>query len=77
MTPCIDKSNAGSKTVKTNRSAIWHIKVKGEPPPTFSWYKDGKKLNEGDDEYIMEREAYQGGATAILHIFKTQVILHF
>ena len=42
--PSIDHGAAGSKSVKVNRSAIWHIKCKGEPPPKFLWYKDGHLL---------------------------------
>ena len=67
--------------------AVWRINVKGEPPPQFSWWKDGGKLFprfadekhfsgrkiETSDEYQVESQEYQGGATAILQIFKTQV----
>ena len=72
MSPCIDKSTTGSKTVKVNRSAIWHIKVRGEPPPKFTWFKDGKKLVTSE-EYVVESDEYQGGATAMLQILRTQV----
>ncbi len=68
MTPCIDKGTAGSKTVKMHRSAIWQIKVRGEPPPKFSWFKDGTKLNPDSEDYIIKSEEYQGGATAILSL---------
>merc|ERR1712226_190801 len=35
--PSIDKGQAGSKTVRTNRTAYWKINCAGEPPPTFVW----------------------------------------
>ncbi len=74
MSPCIDKGLAGSKTVKTNRSAVWHLRVRGEPPPEFHWSKEGRPVRgrRGED-YQVEREVFQGGAVAILHIFKSQV----
>ena len=71
VTPCIDKGTAGSKTVKVHRSAIWQVKVRGEPPPTFTWLKDGRPVDCNDD-YMTERHEYQGGALAILHIPRTQ-----
>ena len=46
VSPIIDKGTTGSKTVKVNRSAIWHIKVRGEPPPKFTWFKDGRKIED-------------------------------
>jgi len=51
---------------------VWRINVKGEPPPSFSWWKDGKKI-ETNDEFSVEFEEYQGGSTAILQILKTQM----
>jgi hypothetical protein len=66
---------AGSKTVKAGRSAIWHLRVRGEPPPTFTWSKkDTGKTLVPSDEFLVHSEDYQGGATAILQIFKTRVI---
>ena len=70
--PSIDQGAAGSKSVKVNRSAIWHIKCKGEPPPKFSWYKDGELLENGDDIKIETKE-YQGGATALMQIVKSKM----
>ena len=70
--PSIDHGAAGSKSVKVNRSAIWHIKCKGEPPPKFSWYKDGELLENGDDIKIETKE-YQGGATALMQIVKSKM----
>ena len=43
-----------------------------QPPPTFSWWKDGKQIV-SNDEFQVENEEYQGGSTAILQIFKTQM----
>ena len=82
---------------------VWRINVKGEPPPQFTWWKDGQystftfsrypelcqlftftfsryphcrfagRKIETSDEYQVETQEYQGGATAILQILKTQV----
>ena len=57
--------------MKVNRMTVWRINVKGEPPPQFSWWKDGKQIV-NSEEYQIEMEEYQGGATAILQILKTQ-----
>jgi len=72
LAPTIDKGAGGSKSVKVNRMTVWRINVKGEPPPQFSWWKDGRKI-ETDDDYQVETQEYQGGATAILQILKTQM----
>ena len=48
------------------------ICVKGEPPPVFTWWKDGHQLKT-DDRYLIQSIEYQGGATAILQIHKTRV----
>ena len=37
VSPSIDKGQAGSKTVKTNRTAIWQIKCKGGKI-IFDWF---------------------------------------
>merc|ERR1712079_502528 len=71
LAPTIDKGAGGSKSVKVNRMTVWRINVKGEPPPTFSWWKDGHQIV-NSEEHQMEREEYQGGSTAILQILKTQ-----
>jgi hypothetical protein len=70
--PTIDPGASGSKSVKVNRSAIWHIKCKGEPPPTFSWYKDGELLVDSPEIAIQNNE-YQGGSTTMLQIVKSKV----
>ena len=44
VAPTIDKGAGGSKSVKVNRMTVWRINVKGEPPPTFTWWKDGKQI---------------------------------
>jgi len=72
LAPTIDKGAGGSKSVKVNRMTVWRINVKGEPPPTFTWWKDGKQIV-NNEEFQVECEEYQGGATAILQIFKTQL----
>ena len=71
VAPTIDKGAGGSKSVKVNRMTVWRINVKGEPPPQFSWWKDGKQIV-NSEEYQIEMEEYQGGSTAILQILKTQ-----
>merc|ERR1712055_352932 len=72
LAPTIDKGAGGSKSVKVNRMTVWRINVKGEPPPQFSWWKDGRKI-ETNDDYQVEFQEYQGGSTAILQILKTQM----
>ena len=67
VAPTIDKGAGGSKSVKVNRMTVWRINVKGEPPPTFSWWKDGHQIV-NSEEHQMEREEYQGGSTAILQV---------
>jgi len=42
LAPTIDKGAGGSKSVKVNRMTVWRINVKGEPPPQFTWWKDGQ-----------------------------------
>lgn len=74
--PMIDKGAAGSKSVRVHRSAIWQIKVKGEPPPEFSWFKGGQRLH-NSDEFVIATDEYQGGATATLKILRSQVITKF
>ena len=76
MAPTIDKGAGGSKSVKVNRMTVWRINVKGEPPPVFTWWKDGKKI-ETNEDFLVEFQEYQGGSTAILQILKTQVTLFF
>ena len=103
---------------QVNRMTVWRINVKGEPPPQFTWWKDGQystftfsrypelcrlfhfhflkitrvffqlftltfsryphcrfagRKIETSDDYQVETQEYQGGATAILQILKTQV----
>lgn len=70
LAPNIDKGY--SKSVKANRPAIWQIKVKGEPPPTFKWFKDGHQIHHSP-EFVIERKEFQGGAVAMLTISRTQM----
>jgi len=72
LAPTIDKGAGGSKSVKVNRMTVWRINVKGEPPPVFTWWKDGKQIKSNED-YSTECQTYQGGSTAILQILKTQM----
>lgn len=72
LAPTIDKGAGGSKSVKVNRLTCWRINVKGEPPPTFTWQKDGQPVK-SNEKYLVETIEYQGGATAILQILKTQM----
>ena len=72
VAPTIDKGAGGSKSVKVNRMTVWRINVKGEPPPVFSWWKNGQQIS-NSEEFQVESEEYQGGSTAILQIFKTQM----
>jgi len=36
-----------------NRLTCWRINVKGEPPPTFLWKKEGKEIT-SDEKYQVE-----------------------
>ena len=74
VAPNIDKGY--SKSVKANRPAIWQIKVKGEPPPMFKWFKDGQQIHHSP-EFVIERKEFQGGAVAMLTISRTQVWIYF
>ena len=89
VAPTIDKGAGGSKSVKVNRMTVWRINVKGEPPPAFSWWKDGRKIDNTEEFQVfttpnfsvsrssylqVETEEYQGGATAILQILKTGMV---
>ena len=58
--------------MKVNRMTVWRINVKGEPPPTFSWWKNGHQIV-NNEEFQVECEDYQGGSTAILQVFKTKL----
>jgi len=70
LKPSIDKGQAGSKTVRTNRTAYWKINCAGEPPPTFVWThpKNGEISATGSDEFAILHEEYQGGSTTTLVI---------
>jgi len=68
LSPSIDKGQAGSKTVKTNRTAIWQIKCRGEPPPEFTWTHPHLGELSSNEEFSVLREEYQGGSTTTLVI---------
>ena len=44
VSPSIDKGQAGSKTVKTNRTAIWQIKCKGGKI-IFDWFLKRQQIS--------------------------------
>ena len=48
LSPSIDKGSGGSRMVKLNRMMTFQLKVRGEPPPSFTWLKDGNKLSSSD-----------------------------
>ena len=74
VAPSIDKGQAGSKTVRTNRSACWQIKCRGEPPPTFTWIHPNEgELAARTDNFSILYEEYQGGATTTLVINRASV----
>ena len=68
LSPSIDKGQAGSKTVRTNRTAIWQIKCKGEPPPTFTWTHPQLGDLSSNEDFSVLHEEYQGGSTTTLVI---------
>jgi len=68
LSPSIDKGQAGSKTVKTNRTAIWQIKCRGEPPPEFTWTHPHLGELSSNEEFSVLRDEYQGGSTTTLVI---------
>jgi len=69
LAPSIDKGQAGSKTVRTNRTSIWQIKCRGEPPPTFIWtHPQHGDLKSNSEDYTILHEEYQGGSTTTLVI---------
>lgn len=75
MSPSIDKGQAGSKTVRTNRTACWQIKCRGEPPPTFTWvHANGTEIQHGTENFSILYEEYQGGATTTLICHRARMI---
>merc|ERR1711981_1353311 len=68
LSPSIDKGQAGSKTVRTNRTAIWQIKCRGEPPPTFIWTHPHLGDLSSNEDFTVLHEEYQGGSTTTLVI---------
>lgn len=52
LCPTIDKGSGGSRMVKLNRMTTFQIKVRGEPPPTFIWLKDGAKVTASEGVII-------------------------
>jgi len=68
LSPSIDKGQAGSKTVRTNRTAFWQIKCRGEPPPTFVWTHPLHGELKTSDDFSILHEEYQGGSTTTLVI---------
>lgn len=72
LAPTIDKGAGGSKSVKVNRLTCWRISVKGEPPPVFTWKREGQPI-ETSERYLVESIEYQGGAIAVLQILKTKL----
>jgi len=68
LSPSIDKGQAGSKTVRTNRTAIWQIKCRGEPPPTFVWTHPHLGDLSSNEDFTVLHEEYQGGSTTTLVI---------
>jgi len=69
LAPSIDKGQAGSKTVRTGRTAFWQIKCRGEPPPVFTWWHPVHGELSSSQDYTVRTDEYQGGAitTLVVH----------
>ena len=49
MKPHIDRTNMVTVTIKVNKSHKFAINVRGEPPPTLTWFtKDGDEIKPSD-----------------------------
>lgn len=66
LSPSIDKGQAGSKTVRVNRTAFWQIRCKGEPPPKFTWVHPVHGVLSSNEEFTVLTDEYQGGSTTTL-----------
>ena len=74
VAPSIDKGQAGSKTVRTGRTAFWQIKCRGEPPPVFTWWHPVHGELSDCPEFTVRTDEYQGGAitTLVIHHAKNE-----
>merc|ERR1712223_779360 len=61
--PGLSKGQAGSKTVRSTRTAFWQIRCKGEPPPVFTWTHPVHGDLSSCEAFTVMTEEYQGGAT--------------
>jgi len=68
LAPSIDKGQAGSKTVRVNRTVFWQIKCRGEPPPKFTWVHPVHGELSSNEHFTVLTEDYQGGATTTLAV---------
>ena len=59
MAPSIDKGQAGSKTVRVNRTVFWQIKCRGEPPPTFTWVHPVHGELKSNEHFTVLTDEYQ------------------
>merc|ERR1740128_606419 len=66
LSPSIDKGQAGSKTVRVNRTAFWQIRCRGEPPPVFTWCHPVHGELSSNENFTVQTEEYQGGSTTTL-----------
>lgn len=57
MKPRIDRTNLKPLTVKSGLVVNLDINVAGEPPPTITWFHDGKELT-STDEIRIEKSDY-------------------
>ena len=51
-----------SQNASEGQDVVFQLKVKSDPPPTFTFYKNGKQLKDGD---AMGRVSISGGELAI------------
>ena len=61
MKPHIDRANMVMVTIKVNKSHKFAINVRGEPPPTLTWFdKDGNEIKPSDRIKVRDDDDARG-----------------